>query len=85
MPSPLIRTDSSLQLLVSEHFSDLCLASPSSTFEYKGCFPDQIRPYFLLMSISLLSALGYTRQHGTEYFMTNTLIVSRLHGKFSSV
>lgn len=85
MPSRLLRADSSMQLLVSEHFNDLCLASPSSTFEHEGCLADQILPYFRLMSISLLSALGYTRHHGTEYFLTNTLIVSRLPEKFSEV
>jgi hypothetical protein len=81
---PLI-TDSSLLLLVSEHFNEMCLASSPSTYEYKGCFPDQIRPYFLLMSISPLSTRGCTRHHGTEYFMTNTLIVSRLLEKFPEV
>jgi hypothetical protein len=85
MPSRWLRTDSSLLLLASEHFNELCLASSSSTYEYKGCFPDQIRPYFLFLSISLLSARGYTRHHGTEYFMTNTLIVSRLLEKFTEV
>jgi hypothetical protein len=63
-PSRLLRTHSSLQLLVSEHFNYLCWLSSFSEFEYNGCLSDEIRPYFLLMSIKLLSALGCTRRHG---------------------